>query len=1165
MASKNERELLRVKKLLKEVNDLREQFGEGKMSINFDNASAESLKSNFKELTDYAVKYRSALDDANSKAGDLNATIKANLEEMGKIASAQKKYNSSLNKSSNLSQKLADDAMGIAELRGKEVNNLVKQAKLELARRGAIRAELIEKRDLTKDITVEEEKLLNRMEGEYNVQEKLVEKSKERLQEEKKINKAMGISGAAVKGMTNLLGKIGIDSDHFEGMSEDMRESAKSGSKFKVALTGVAGLAAGIGAALSDPLVVIGLIIKAIKFLISILDHANKVTAKVGESLGIAGKNAKELKHQIHAAGDAGGDMYYFTDEMVDNYMELNKAAGMNLKFNEKNAKMFQDMTHYMGLSVEQASGLFKISAETNVPFSNIYDNIVDTVNELDSATSFSSDMGSIIDGMVNASSSVRYNIKGGAEGLAKAAHTANRLGLSMDEIAAAAETHLDFESSIAKEIEAEMYLQKDLNLDKLRYAALTGDTATAAAEEERLIKENMKSLKGNVLAQQAFAAATGISRDRLNDVMSNQERISKLTPQQLKDEKDKAEEMAKQGKTAQTFDRSMQSAVLQLKAALLPIAEALGPVLIKGAEFIGNFVGSPAGKTLLAVAGLVATGAIIGKIGSSIMKLFTGGLGKKGTYLNPMIVKDIGGGGGDMMSNVLGQLGKRGVFGGKIFKNISKVFGGKNTFMGRQMRNLASMSLKRSSMTNQLVKNSKFLSKVFPKMSTLNSKLPQQMAQQIGKTLQVDKLGNVTKMANPLKTASTASKAPGFFSKATNLIPKSATSALSKAGTVATKALKVLGPVGVAADLVLGGASGYSQSQMSAEEQKAAGVEEGISATKATTLGVLTGGAEKGSMFSESLGIEKGSAGDEAMGIAGAAGRGALTGAALGSFIPIIGTGIGAAVGGAIGGISETFKVFSDPDSSLRKWTSNAIDDVGNFAKKAGGKIYDFAAGGLKAYTGFYKKAGTKFLDFASSSAETLGGWASSAGEKISGWASSAGETISGWASSAGETMSGWASSAMDTMSGWASSAGEGISSFFSNVSDGVSSLASGAADLASEAGAYLSDVGSSIANSSVGKAVSSTYDSVMESDYNPINWFAEGGVVTKPMIGGVGEAGPEAIIPLSQAGDMLGGNGEVTKLLKELISEVRKGGNVYLDGNKVGYALALQSSKMG
>ena len=28
-------------------------------------------------------------------------------------------------------------------------------------------------------------------------------------------------------------------------------------------------------------------------------------------------------------------------------------------------------------------------------------------------------------------------------------------------------------------------------------------------------------------------------------------------------------------------------------------------------------------------------------------MKLFTGGVGKKGTYINPMIVKDISGGGG--------------------------------------------------------------------------------------------------------------------------------------------------------------------------------------------------------------------------------------------------------------------------------------------------------------------------------------------------------------------------------------------------------------------------------------------------------------------------------------------------------------------------------------
>ena len=37
-----------------------------------------------------------------------------------------------------------------------------------------------------------------------------------------------------------------------------------------------------------------------------------------------------------------------------------------------------------------------------------------------------------------------------------------------------------------------------------------------------------------------------------------------------------------------------------------------------------------------------------------------------------------------------------------------------------------------------------------------------------------------------------------------------------------------------------------------------------------------------------------------------------------------------------------------------------------------------------------------------------------------------------------------------------------------------------------------------------------------------------------------------------------------EVSLLLKELITTVKEGGDVYLDGTKVGYTLALQSSKM-
>ena len=77
----------------------------------------------------------------------------------------------------------------------------------------------------------------------------------------------------------------------------------------------------------------------------------------------------------------------------------------------------------------------------------------------------------------------------------------------------------------------------------------------------------------------------------------------------------------------------------------------------------------------------------------------------------------------------------------------------------------------------------------------------------------------------------------------------------------------------------------------------------------------------------------------------------------------------------------------------------------------------------------------------------------------------------------------------------------------------------------------------------------------------------LAEGGIVTAPTNAIVGEGGePEAVVPLSKAPQFgFGGNEETNNLLRQLIAAVSKGGNVYLDGNKVGKTLAIASSNMG
>jgi hypothetical protein len=77
----------------------------------------------------------------------------------------------------------------------------------------------------------------------------------------------------------------------------------------------------------------------------------------------------------------------------------------------------------------------------------------------------------------------------------------------------------------------------------------------------------------------------------------------------------------------------------------------------------------------------------------------------------------------------------------------------------------------------------------------------------------------------------------------------------------------------------------------------------------------------------------------------------------------------------------------------------------------------------------------------------------------------------------------------------------------------------------------------------------------------------FATGGIVDKPTVGLVGERGPEAIIPLNKLENL---NNSSTSELKELnnnikvlISLVREGKSVIMDGYKVGTVVALESVK--
>ena len=74
----------------------------------------------------------------------------------------------------------------------------------------------------------------------------------------------------------------------------------------------------------------------------------------------------------------------------------------------------------------------------------------------------------------------------------------------------------------------------------------------------------------------------------------------------------------------------------------------------------------------------------------------------------------------------------------------------------------------------------------------------------------------------------------------------------------------------------------------------------------------------------------------------------------------------------------------------------------------------------------------------------------------------------------------------------------------------------------------------------------------------------LAEGGIVSSPTNALIGEAGPEAVVPLNDDKSMNVFSKSLEAKLDMLISAVQQGGNVYIDGEKAGTALVMSNYKL-
>jgi len=566
--------------------------------------------------------------DLNIESVDLSKTFKNVIDDLLKLNNTSGLTNKSFKILGSLSDKLKYDALDLSRLSKKDLENIQKKTGIEIENLKTRKTELdlsvkrrfqnlsdeqiasIGARTKNKN-TAQEIRQYIELNGIFkkngdlqkdgnNYVQRLLDLTQERLIEEKKIINTLGISGKLVDGIIGSLGKLGISSDFFEGIKEDMREVAKSGNKFEVLMAGVNGLMSGIGQALKDPVAQLMLATKAFEFFLKAAVNANKESVNLSKNLGYSAENADRVRANFASIEENAGSLTsgltatnVTTANLAEAFNQISESTGFVSEYSSDALITQIKLTKQLGLTGDEAAGVYKFSVLTGKSSEQTYQSMlkgyVATRNSLGAGVPFKAAMAEA----AKVSGQLASNLGNNPETIIKAVVATKALGTSLEQAKSQGEKLLDFQSSIENELKAELITGQQLNLERARAAALMGDQVTVA---EELASQGMTAAKFsgmNVIAQKSFAEALGTTSDELANQLAKREMAIASGKSLAQVTAEEAEEAAERQDIQEKFNAAMlklQSIIGNLVAG--PLGSFLE--LLSGALNIINSIATP-------------------------------------------------------------------------------------------------------------------------------------------------------------------------------------------------------------------------------------------------------------------------------------------------------------------------------------------------------------------------------------------------------------------------------------------------------------------------------------------------------------------------------------------------------------------------------------------
>ena len=431
-------------------------------------------------------------------------------------------------------------------------------------------------------------------------------------------------AGKGFEKISEILGKIPLIGSQIAPAFDKAAEAAKKASAdgagpFEAKMAGTLALSKQI--ALTIGTAIVGALVAGSKRL-----------GDLNKQLGIGLESARGVAERFDQFANSSEDSRITTEKLIAANGQLNQALGTTVEFSGKTLENFILTTEYMGVSVDAAAKLETLSRTTGQNTEDFAGNLAESVSQAGKSNDIFISTGTALEKVKDLSATTLLNLRRNPEAIGEAIVATEKLGMSFEQLRNTASSLLDFESSIQKELEAELLTGKELNLERARSAALRGDDLALAKELTNQVGTLSEFEQMNVIQRESLANAFGLSSDAMSEMLLKQELLNSLGEEarDLSAEQARSiKEMVESGDAESEQDallklqqqqdvaKRFQDAVGKLKSAFVDFFQDFEPTFNK---LVNAITGLSESKFLKTIIGFATSGVGIASLAGMML-----------------------------------------------------------------------------------------------------------------------------------------------------------------------------------------------------------------------------------------------------------------------------------------------------------------------------------------------------------------------------------------------------------------------------------------------------------------------------------------------------------------------------------------------------------------